>query len=243
MPAWTAFGAATVAVTIGFVLLARSSAATIRAALESQVDPAAPPHPAAPLLESDRLLIGNVLASHGLLLLVLAGTVWATQVPAAALGLHPLSYRVVGIGIALGIGFALANEGAARLADSCGLERDERLRELLAPNGRTGWIALLLLVLPLVAVAEELLFRAVLIGGLAAGFGLPAWPLAALSAVVFGLGHRLQGNAGVVVTTGLGLALGGAFLLTGSLIAVVVAHYLVNAVEFLLNEQPARGGT
>lgn len=243
MPAWTAFGAASIVLTSGFVLLARSSAATIQDALDARADPEAPPHPAAPVLESDRLLIGNVLASHGLMLALLVVTVWATQVPASTLGLQPITPVSVGLGVALGLTLALSNEGAARLAERVGLDRDERLRELLAPNGPAGWLGLLLLVLPLVAVAEELLFRAVLIGGLGAGFGLPAWVLVALSSVAFGLGHRLQGNAGVVVTTGLGLALGGAYVLTGSFIAVVVAHYLVNALEFLLNERPARGGT
>ncbi|MFB6362257.1 MAG: lysostaphin resistance A-like protein [Halobacteriales archaeon] len=242
MPAWPAFGAATVVLTGGFVLLARSSAATIQDALDARTDPAAPPHPAAPLLGSDRLLIGNVLASHGLLLALLVGTVWATQVPATTLGVRYVTLESVGLGGALGLGLALGNEGAASLADRVGLDRDERLRELLAPNGPAGWLGLLLVVLPLVAVAEELLFRALLIGGLGAGFGLPAWVLVALSSVPFGLGHQLQGNAGVVVTTSLGLALGGAYVLTGSLVAVVVAHYLVNAVEFLFNERPARGG-
>ncbi len=242
MPAWTAFGAATVLLTGGFVLLARSSAATIQDALDARADPDAPPHPAAPVLESDRLLIGNVLASHGLLLGVITGTVWATRVPGSTLGLGPETPGSVGLGVALGLGLALGNEGAARLADTAGFDRDERLRELLAPNGRAGWLGLLFVVLPLVAVAEELLFRAVLIGGLGAGFGLPVWLLVALSSVAFGLGHRLQGDAGVIVTTGLGLVLGGAYVLTGSLLTVVVAHYLVNALEFLLNERPARPG-
>lgn len=239
MPAWPAFGAAAFVVTGAFVLLARSSAATIKAALEARTDPDAPAHPAAPVLESDRLLLGNVVASHGLLLVVLAGIVWTTQVPVATLGVEWNPVRGIVLGTGLGLLLAFGNEVAARFAVAVGLDRDERLRELIAPNSRAGWLGLLVVVLPLVALAEELLFRAVLIGGLAAGFGLPPWPLAALSAVAFGIGHRLQGNAGVVVTTALGFVLGGAFVLTGSFLTVVIAHYLVNALEFLVNEGPA----
>jgi membrane protease YdiL (CAAX protease family) len=41
---------------------------------------------------------------------------------------------------------------------------------------------------------------------------------------------------GVVVTGVLGFVLAAAFVLTGSLLAVVVAHYLVNALEFVVHE-------
>jgi len=236
MPAWIAFGAVAVGSTVAFVLLARASAATIRSALDAREDPKAPAHRAAPLLESDRLLAGNVLASHGLLLVVLAGTAWVTGVPLAPLGLASISPRTVLFGVGLGVVLAVGNEGAARAADAVGLDRDERLRALLTPDGLGGWISLFGVVLPLVAVTEEVLFRAVLIGGLGAGFGVPAWQLVVVSSIAFGLGHRLQGHAGVIVTTALGFSLGAAFVYSSSLLVVIVAHYLVNALEFLLNE-------
>jgi membrane protease YdiL (CAAX protease family) len=80
----------------------------------------------------------------------------------------------------------------------------------------------------------------VLVGGFAAGFGLSPWPLAVLSSVAFALGHGAQGPLGMVVTGLLGFALAAAFVLTGSLLAVVVAHYLVNALEFLGAEYRGR---
>jgi predicted Abi (CAAX) family protease len=40
----------------------------------------------------------------------------------------------------------------------------------------------------------------------------------------------------VLVTGTLGLVLAAGFVLTGSLLAVVVAHYLVNALEFVVHE-------
>lgn len=237
MPDWPLFGAVAVVLTVGFVLLARSSARALRTALDASEDPNAPRHPAVAVLETPRLLAGNVVASHGLLIALVSATVWYTRVPLHALGIDGPTPVAATVGVALGFALAVGNEASARLAERVGLDRDERLRSLLAPDGPAGWLVLLLVVLPLVAAAEELLFRAVLIGGLSAGFGLQPWLLAVVSSVAFGLGHGLQGRAGIAVTTGLGFALAAAFVLTGSLTVVVVAHYLVNALEFLANER------
>ena len=238
MTRWVLFGAVVGVLTLAFVLLARRSAAVIRGAFEAREDPEAPPHPAATLLESDRLLLGNVLATHGLLLVVLGATVHVSSVPWEPLGLGVPSGAAVGLGLGLGLALAIGNDAAARLADRLGLDRDERLREVLSPDTTAGWAVLLVVLLPLVAAAEEALFRAALVGGLATGFGLDPWLLVLASSVAFGLGHGLQGRAGVAVTTGLGAVLGAAFVLTGSLAAVAIAHYLVNAVEFLRHGRP-----
>lgn len=236
MPAWSLFGGIVILLTVGFVWLARASARSVRDALESDERDGEPTRPAMAVLESDRLLAVNVLASHGLLLGGLGGLLWLTAVPPVAVGAIPVLVGDVAMGVGLGVTLAAGNEASARLADRVGLDHDELLRARLAPESPTGWLSLLIVVLPLVAAAEELLFRGALIGGLAVGFGLPVWGLVAASSALFGLGHGLQGQAGVVVTTGLGLALGAAFVVTGSLAVVVIAHYLVNAIEFGVNE-------
>lgn len=237
MPAWSLFAAVALALTAAFVLLARRSATAVRAALDARSDPTAPTPPATAVFESDSLLVGNVVATHGLLLALTLGTVWYTAVPLEVLGLARPTIAGLAVGAGLGLALSVGNEASARLADRLGFDRDERLRELLTPDSPRGWLALLVVVLPLVAATEELLFRGVLVGGLAAGFGLPVWGLAAASSVAFGLGHGLQGEAGVVVTTGLGFALAAAFVLTGSLLVVIIAHSLVNVLEFVLNER------
>jgi membrane protease YdiL (CAAX protease family) len=134
------------------------------------------------------------------------------------------------------VGLYAANEAGAWVAERAGIDADESLRELLAPETVGGWLLLLGVVLPLVALVEEFLFRAALVGALAAGFSVSPWLLAVLSSVAFGVGHGLQGPGGVVVTGALGFVLAAAFVLTGSLWVVVVAHYLVNALEFLVHE-------
>ena len=129
------------------------------------------------------------------------------------------------------------DDGFRALADAAGLGRSEELREFLAPNSRPGWIVLLGGVLPIVAGFEELLFRGVLVGAFATGFGVSPWVLVLASSVLFGLGHGAQGRLGVLVTGSLGFVLGAAFVLTDSLLVVVVAHYLVNALEFVVHER------
>lgn len=199
----------------------------------------APSPPAA--LASTPLLLANVLATHGVLAVVLLAAAWLTAVPPEALGLEMPSTSDIAIGGGLGLVLAVANEVGARVANRLGFEPDDRLRTVLAPETVAGWASLLLVGLPVIAGAEELLFRGVLIGGLSSGLGWSIPLLVVLSSALFGLGHGLQGPGGVLVTALLGAVLGVAFVATGSLAVVVVAHYTVNAAEFLAHEGPRLG--
>lgn len=78
-------------------------------------------------------------------------------------------------------------------------------------------------------ICEELVFRGFLIAVLAALLpAAPVWICAVAAAVVFGLAHLYQGASGVTVTFVVGLALGGLYLVTGSLLAPVVVHALID---------------
>ncbi|MFD1644738.1 CPBP family intramembrane glutamic endopeptidase [Haloarchaeobius litoreus] len=184
------------------------------------------------------MLLANVAITQGLFLVAILGAAVLTGVPATAMGLSPAAFGPAPVlaGVGLGVGLYVANEVGAAVAEGAGFEYDERLRSVLAPESAAGWAALLGLVLPLVAVFEEVLFRAAMVGVLAAGFGVSPWLLAVGSSLLFAAGHGLQGPAGVVVTGALGFVLAAAFVLTGSLVTVVVAHYLVNALEFGVHE-------
>ena len=173
--------------------------------------------------------------SQALVGAVLAGLAWYADVPAEAMGIDEPTGGIRS-GVALGIALFAANEAGTWVAARFGMESDESLRGLLAPDTRVDWALLLFLVLPIVAGVEELLFRGALIGALAAGFPVSPWLLAVLSSVAFGLGHGLQGSGGVLVTGVLGFALAAAFVITGSLWVAIVAHYLVNALAFLVHE-------
>jgi membrane protease YdiL (CAAX protease family) len=185
-------------------------------------------------------LFANVLLTHGGLGLVLLGAAALAGIPAAALGVEGTAWStgwpaLLG-GLAFGTGLATANVGLAATLDRIGVEHTEDLRAALAPESGAGWALLFVGVLPLVAVFEELLFRAVLIGGAEAATGLSPWLFVALSSVAFALGHGIQGKSGIAVTGLLGGVLGVGYVLTNSLLLVSVAHYVVNAVEFLLKE-------
>lgn len=186
------------------------------------------------------MVLANVAASQGLFALVLLGAVIYTGIPADALGIEfSRSYLESGIllGTAVGIGLYVANEVGAAVATRFGFDHDEQLRELLAPESPRGWLALLGVVLPIIALFEELLFRAALIGVIAAGFGVSPWLLAIVSSIAFAIGHGMQGGVGVVVTGVLGFVLATIFILTGSFLVVVLAHYLINTLEFVVHER------
>jgi membrane protease YdiL (CAAX protease family) len=262
---WAAFAGVTLAVLSLLLVLARVSQARVHAEpagdprrlnrledgaghLEAVDAPRAdPPSPAAATLESEPgrppstgALLANVAVSHGLFAGLLLGGIFLTDVPWAALGVTDAATSTgryaVALGVGLGVATAAANTLTAGLAEAFGADPSRELRELLTPGTRRGWVVLLAVVLPLIAGFEELLFRAALIGGFAAGFGVSPWLLAVLSSVAFAAGHGAQGGLGVVVTGMLGLALAVAFVLTGSLLAIVVAHYVVNVFEFVVAE-------
>ncbi|GAB3018864.1 CPBP family glutamic-type intramembrane protease [Natronobiforma cellulositropha] len=184
-------------------------------------------------------LLANVALSQGLFAAVLIGAAVYTAVPASALGIEfSQSYLLTGLLVGVGVGVVLAavNELGSVAAARRGVDPGTELRELLAPETRGGWLVLLVVVLPVIALFEEFLFRAALIGALSVGFGVSPWLLAVVSSLAFALGHGIQGRVGILVTGTLGFVLAAVFILTESLLTVVVAHYLVNAFEFVLHE-------
>jgi membrane protease YdiL (CAAX protease family) len=189
---------------------------------------------------STTALLVNVLATHGFFAAILLGAAVLAGIPWSAFGIGATAASVgpwtIALGFVLGLGLYVADEALARALDAADVDTSESLRQALEPESRTGWVFLLLVVLPIVAGFEELLFRAVLIGVLPTGFPLPAAGMVILSTIAFALGHGLQGPGGILVTGLLGGVLGVAFLLSGSLLLVVVAHYLVNALELVVHQ-------
>jgi membrane protease YdiL (CAAX protease family) len=196
------------------------------------------PDPRAAL--SPGMVLANVVLTQGVFgAVVVAGAVYFA-VPPQALGIPETGLARGLPGVAVGVGFGLvlwlANEFAGAVADATGAGYDETVRELLAPDSLRGWVLLLGVALPTVAVVEEVVFRGAAIGAMAAGFPVSPWVLAIVSSLVFGAAHGAQGKVGMAVTGGLGLALAAGFVLTDSLLVVVVAHYLVNALELTVHE-------
>jgi membrane protease YdiL (CAAX protease family) len=252
VPEWAAFAGFVGVVLAGLLFLARASAGAVTSAPDPPVTaefpatltdrvvdaPGRDGRPAGTTPLSTTALLVNVAVSQGLFASLLVVGTWVAAVPASSLGLtaDAVGPTSLAAGVGLGLGLHAVNAAGSRVTERFGLGDTAALREAMAPDSARGWAALLLVVLPLVAGFEELLFRGVLIGAFATGFGVSPWLLVALSSVAFALGHGAQGRVGIVVTGALGFVLGVAFVLTGSLVAVVVAHYLVNALEFVVNE-------
>ena len=198
-----------------------------------------PPETGEPSLKlSTRALWANVVITQGLFGLLLAAIAWYTGVPAAAFGVaaDQLSAAAVSTGVAVGVAFYALSELATRVATRFGAEPPTALREALAAETPAGWVVLLAVVLPAIAVFEELLFRGAMIGALSVGVDAPVWLLIVVSSAAFGLGHSAQGRVGIVVTGLLGVGLAGVFVWSESLVVVIVAHYVINALEFVVHE-------
>lgn len=88
-----------------------------------------------------------------------------------------------------------------------------------------GDAVLAVVLVTVVAVAEETIFRGYLLLRLRSLLGsAPAALL--LSSAIFAVGHGYEGSAGLVTVGTMGLALGAVYLWRGSLVASIVMHFL-----------------
>jgi len=176
----------------------------------------------------------------GLLVLSLAGyLVWRQHIPAAALGLRTdgVARQLLWAPLTLcGVGaiFLITVFGISALIILFPeLRRDVMRRTEFIEMLPTGSLPRAVLLLVPVAIHEELLFRGLLIPYLRR-LGA-SWPAAVLmSTAVFAVLHLAQGWLGVVQVFGIGLALGTCFVLSRSLLAVTIAHFLFNLAQFQL---------
>ena len=102
--------------------------------------------------------------------------------------------------------------------------------QAITPRNRRELLLVLLVMAPVVLV-EELLFRSLLIGGFALLLPLPllliGW------SVLFGLLHAPQGLWGMLGAGLGGLLLGILFVVQGSILLPIVAHYVTNCVQVI----------
>ncbi|MFB6095132.1 MAG: lysostaphin resistance A-like protein, partial [Halodesulfurarchaeum sp.] len=209
-PAWELFVALVSVIAIAVVGLARASASQLR-----KDDPLA--RSADELLPaSGPGLLVNLSLTHIGVGVAVGLVVWLTGVPLEALGLVDLPDPVSVLLLSLGV--LVVNEGLSMGVQAFDVDEPELLRELLAPESVREWVILLGALLPAIAVAEELLFRGALVGGVSAATAVSPWILAAISSVGFGAAHTAQGDLGIAVAALLGFTLAAAFVVTGNLL-------------------------
>lgn len=138
--------------------------------------------------------------------------------------------RLAWIGVAWGVGVAGFFFLATRwlVAGTGGRFYSTTLIDAILP--RTGrdavWVAVVMI---FVVLLEELLFRSLLLGGLQ--LIAPTWTLLLLWGVLFGAMHSPQGLWGMAGAGLAGVLFGILFLIYGSLITPVVAHYVANVLQ------------
>ena len=171
----------------------------------------------------------GIALQWGLTLFTIALWVWRDR-PLASLGLVPRpTWGLLGVAVgAIVVGLYVLNQRRQALGDD---EAMARLRdqmqnlERMLPHDREElrWFAWLAIT---AGICEETLYRGYLIWYL--GHWMGVYPAALAASVVFGFGHAYQGARGVAVTAMVGAFMSAVYLVTGSLIASMVLHALMD---------------
>ena len=141
--------------------------------------------------------------------------------------------REVALGLALFIPFFLGTAWLGTALKDAGLSAPSTPPVALLPGRNIGEMLLACILVSVVAVAEETIFRGYLLLRFTAITARPAIALV-LSAAIFSLGHGYEGAAGVVTVGVMGLIFGLIYLWRGSLIAPVVMHFLQDFLAIFL---------
>ncbi|GAA0717168.1 CPBP family intramembrane metalloprotease [Dactylosporangium roseum] len=180
------------------------------------------------------LLAGATIARDaGLVALILLLLSRARQ-PLAAIGWVG---RAVGREVALGVALtapvlvgAQALDAALRAA---GLSGPGPSSAALLPPPGTGELILAVVLVAVVAVAEETIFRGYLILRFASVLRSRGWAVL-LSSMIFSVGHGYEGGAGLLTVGATGLALAAVYLWRRSLVAPTVTHFLLDLVAIVV---------
>ena len=175
-------------------------------------------------------------AENAMRVLLIAACIWLAQTsgqPYARFGWEFVEpARDIAVGLVVGTLVALSLPALTRGAVArfgARIYSPVVIRSILPRNSREQ--VLVPLALGPAVLLEELLFRALLLGGFA--FWVPSLLLAVLWSVLFGAMHLPQGLLGIVVAAVLGLLLSALFLATASLITPFVAHYVINLLQII----------
>lgn len=141
--------------------------------------------------------------------------------------------REVMLGLVLYVPFALGIAAIARMFQTAGLKTPStQLPKYLTAHG-TAQIALAVLLVMVVAITEEVIFRGYLILRLTQVTGSSAAGVL-LSAGIFSLGHGYEGSAGVATVGVMGIVLGVVYLWRESLVAPITMHFLQDFIGIVL---------
>jgi membrane protease YdiL (CAAX protease family) len=141
-------------------------------------------------------------------------------------GSAPLTSLAVVLALAAGVGWFFLESRATRPAALEDTDPRTRMVEGHTDDWRSfnprpiTYVALAVLVV----LAEEIIWRGVLIHGMIAHAGWAVVPAVALSSISFGLNHYYFGLRNIVLKTAFGAVLGALLLISGSLATPIAAH-------------------
>lgn len=175
----------------------------------------------------------TILRDLGLLALILLLLSRARQ-PLAAIGwVRAGAWREVGLGLLLSVPLFFGTTVLQAALRALGLSGPQASAPGTTPSG-TAWQVLIAVVLVfVVAVSEETIFRGYLILRFTRALRSRSWAVI-LSSVAFAIGHGYEGNAAVVTVGLTGLVLALVYVWRGKLIAPVVMHLVLDVIAIVL---------
>lgn len=168
-------------------------------------------------------------------------SLWLRRSGWRQLGLaRPTSWvQTIGLGIVAGTGLQFLSLWLAHPLFDKLVQKPEMLPQFHSLHGNILEISFwLFLGGPIVAIAEEMVYRGYLLNRFAdlAGYSRAGWAVGLISSsTLFGLGHAYQGLTGILETSLMGCALGLLyFAARRNLWLPIIAHGSYNTVQFVL---------
>lgn len=185
--------------------------------------------------------VSVMLRDISLVLLILF-FLWRNGEPRERIGLtYKHGAREIGIGAVLYIPFALLASVVERVFLYVGLSvPSSTIPTFLAPKG-TADIMLAVVLVIVVAISEEIIFRGYLIRRLSAATRNCALGLI-LSAVIFAIGHGYEGSAGMATVGMMGIFFALVYLWRKSLVAPITMHFMQDFISIVLAQLIGKHG-
>jgi membrane protease YdiL (CAAX protease family) len=183
---------------------------------------------------------GFVLAATGImvhniaLVSLIRFLIWRVGEPAAEIGWRfAHRWRDVVLGLLLFAPLTVAAQWLHDALRALGLPGASGQRPSFLPESGGPDLLLALMMVAVVAVSEETIFRGYLMSRLrAVGLGAPFAVL--VSSLIFAMGHGYEGAAGMVTVGAMGATFALIYLWRGSLVAPVAMHFLQDAAAIVL---------
>jgi membrane protease YdiL (CAAX protease family) len=185
------------------------------------------------ILNFELVAIATILRDLALVSLILF-FLWRNGESVTWIGWRPENmWKEIGLGIGLYIPFVLGAGVFERVLRVAGLSIPSTpLPSFMVAKGM-GEFFLALVLVAVVAMAEETIFRGYLMLRLKAITASPA-AAALVSAALFSLGHGYEGSAGVLTVGVMGIVFAFVYMWRQSLVAPMVMHFLQDFIGIVL---------